>query len=99
MTSRRSPIHPDGWLIWSLKWGRWHRRGESGGAAGYTDELASAGVFPESVASAYNDRENNEAVHVRDKAAEIQAELDRAISALASLQVLSVLVAKEQLSE
>lgn len=43
------------WLIWSHHWGRWHVRSATGGAAGYTSDIASAGVFDASAAKAYHD--------------------------------------------
>ena len=55
-------------LIWSIHWGRWHRRSEDGGACGYTDDVLQAGVFETSKAMAYHDVEN---AHPRDKAVPI----------------------------
>ena len=43
------------WLIWSYHWNCWHRRSSDGGAAGYTNDVAQAGVFDERVARAYHD--------------------------------------------
>jgi len=61
------------WLIWSRYWSRWHRRSPEGHAAGYTDDIAHAGVFDEKMARAYHDpppHRRDEAVplsHVADK--------------------------------
>jgi hypothetical protein len=60
------------WLIWSRKWNLWHRRSADGGACGYTDSIAEAGLFPFSKANAYHDGWDNEAFHVRDKIALIE---------------------------
>lgn len=43
------------WLIWSYYHGCWHRRSAEGGACGYTQDVAQAGVFDERVARAYHD--------------------------------------------
>ena len=67
------------WLIWSIKWGAWHRRSSTGGAAGYTDNLAHAGLFPFSIARSYHDGEVNEAFHasvVADRVDREVADLD-----------------------
>lgn len=40
-------------LIWSEKWGCWHRRSTAGGAAGYTDDICQAGIFETATALAY----------------------------------------------
>lgn len=58
--SRRRPFKPFNpeqgpWLIWSNHWGRWHCRNSTGGAAGYTDDIANAGVFDEQKAREYHD--------------------------------------------
>lgn len=43
------------WLIWSYYWNCWHVRSSTGGAAGYTSDLAQAGVFDEATARGYHD--------------------------------------------
>lgn len=43
------------WLIWSYYHNCWHRRSADGRAAGYTDDVAQAGVFDERTARAYHD--------------------------------------------
>lgn len=43
------------WLIWSNHWGRWHRRSDDGGACGYTDDIAQAGLFEYPKANEYHD--------------------------------------------
>ena len=43
------------WFIWSIYWGRWHRRDpKTGGASGYTDDISKAGVFGYEKARAYH---------------------------------------------
>lgn len=54
------------WLIWSNRWGRWHRRGAEGGANGYTSDIAEAGLFPFSIANDYHDGVDDEAFHASD---------------------------------
>src|SRR3546814_12557665 len=52
---------PDGsreWLIWSKYHNAWHRRSASGGACGYTNDIADAGVFDRAKAAVYNDDRN-----------------------------------------
>ncbi|MFC0204701.1 hypothetical protein [Novosphingobium soli] len=55
------------WLIWSRKWHMWHCRGATGGANGYTRNIAEAGLFPFSKAARYHDGIDNEAFHVSEK--------------------------------
>lgn len=72
------------WLIWSRHWGCWHRRSSSGGAAGYTSDIAQAGLFDEKVARAYHDpppHRRDEAIpaakiirQLRERLAELDAE-------------------------
>lgn len=67
---RRLPVTPESercWLIWSRKWRAWHRRDGAGRAAGYTTDIAEAGLFPFSKAHAYHDGVVNEAFHVSEK--------------------------------
>ena len=54
---RYAPFKPDGgpWLIWSYHWNCWHMRSSTGGASGYTSDIAQAGVFDEAMARAYHD--------------------------------------------
>jgi hypothetical protein len=54
---RRRPVNEaEGpWLIWSHYWGSWHRRSDTGGAAGYTNDVAQAGVFDFAKAREYHD--------------------------------------------
>ncbi|AOR77195.1 hypothetical protein [Novosphingobium resinovorum] len=62
-----TPADQHCWLIWSIKWHMWHRRGSTGGASGYTRDIAEAGLFPFSKASAYHDGIVNEAFHASEK--------------------------------
>lgn len=55
------------WLIWSVKWHMWHRRGSAGGCNGYTRDIAEAGLFPFEKAKAYHNGIENEAFHVSEK--------------------------------
>ena len=68
------PTAPDQrvWLIWSKKWGTWHRRSESGGACGYTSDILQAGLFPFATAAEYNDGWDNTVFHANEKIAEIE---------------------------
>lgn len=43
-------------LIWSMHWNAWHMRSSAGGAAGYTSDIAQAGIFEFKTANAYNDK-------------------------------------------
>lgn len=63
---RYSPFQADKgpWLIWSYHWNCWHRRSETGSAAGYTSDLTQAGVFDAKIARAYHD--NGPRKHRRD---------------------------------
>lgn len=78
----RPPVNPDEgpWLIWSHYWGRWHRRSEDGGASGYTDDIARAGVFDFDKARAYHDREikhgRNEAIPAARTIVELEGRLE-----------------------
>jgi hypothetical protein len=67
---RLKPLDPGKgpWLIWSHRWNSWHCKSSTGGAAGYSDDIAQAGVFDYEVAKAYHDADrtprwvDNEAV-------------------------------------
>lgn len=72
---RDTPENEQCWLIWSIKWNAWHRRSSTGGAAGYTDNLAYAGVFSIAMARAYHDGEINTAVHVSEVADRVDREI------------------------
>jgi hypothetical protein len=66
-------------LIYSNKWGLWHRRSEDGGACGYTSDILEAGVFETAKAWAYDDSDqpleyqNNTAVSLHDARARLEA--------------------------
>ena len=77
---------PDGWLIYSKKWGCWHRRSSTGGACGYTSDIRYAGVFPRAKAASYHDGYHNEAVHLSSKIGLIEREIDRAKDEIANLE-------------
>ena len=85
---RKMGPQPDGWLIWSKKWGRWHRRSSTGGACGYTDDIRSAGVFPRHKAAAYHDGYNNEAIHLSAKIEVIEHEISRARAEIDALEAM-----------
>lgn len=77
-----APAGGDGreYLIWSHKWGRWHRRTEDGTAAGYTADIAQAGIFDRAKALQYHEARvekciyrMNSVVHVRDQIAALKA--------------------------
>jgi hypothetical protein len=85
------------WLIRSHYWGRWHRRGHDGGACGYTDDIAEAGIFGLDKAASYHDWQTpngrNEAIptkrYAKQMAArlrEMEAERDAYAAKLATLK-------------
>ena len=65
-------------LIWSIKWGLWHRRSEDGGACGYTSDILEAGVFETNTAMLYDDSaqppeyRNNKAVTLVDARSQLE---------------------------
>lgn len=61
------------WLLWSHKWALWHRRGEQGGAYGYTSDIEDAGLFPWNEVESYDAGKDDQAYHVLEKAGEITA--------------------------
>lgn len=67
------------WFIWSIYWGRWHRRDpKTGGASGYTDDIGKAGVFGFEKAQAYHGlgpHRRDAAVPVRRAIPHLQARL------------------------
>ena len=86
---RETPEDQFCWLIWSIKWNAWHRRSSTGGAAGYTDNIAHAGLFPFSTARAYHDGEVNEAYHASatvDRVDREIADLDARRAALLAIK-------------
>ena len=83
---RMTPEGSREWLIWSRYHGLWHRRDRnSGGACGYTSDIAHAGLFPRSKAVEYNDGDRNDAFHVTEKMTQLTAALARHSEAVASL--------------
>lgn len=86
---RHTPPDSREWLIWSHYHQAWHRRSEEGGACGYTDDIAAAGVFVRSRADEYNDGDRNEAFHVSEKLPQINAAIGRHEAALANLRFAS----------
>lgn len=84
---RQTPEGSREWLIWSRYHGSWHRRDETtGGACGYTTNIAEAGLFPRDKAESYNDGDRNEAFHVSEKTGQLRAAYVRHEAALANLQ-------------
>lgn len=97
------------YLIYSYKWGCWHRRSDDGQAAGYTRDIAKAGVFDRAKARVYHDEtvtkiseRDNAAVHVRDqiaamdaRVAELRAEADRAAEAALAFKAALPITADE----
>lgn len=81
---------PDGsreWLIWSKYHSAWHCRSESGGACGYTYDIANAGVFDRAKAAAYND-DRNKPFHVTEVRGKIDSAIERHTAKLARLHAL-----------
>jgi hypothetical protein len=74
------------WLIWSKKWKRWHRRSDSGGACGYTDDISQAGLFPRAKAAGYNDGWDNTVFHVSEKIDAFNREIARMEGQLAEFR-------------
>ena len=75
---------PGPWLIRSHYWNCWHRRSAEGGACGYTDDIAKAGVFELAKAREYHDEFGG-----RDEAIPVQrvvADLNRRLAELAAEQ-------------
>ncbi len=84
---------PDGsreWLIWSRYHAAWHCRDEGGRAAGYTADIARAGLFPRDKASSYNDGDRNEPFHVSEKMPLIRAAIAQHDKALAALRAIAM---------
>jgi hypothetical protein len=65
------------WLIWSHYHGAWHCRSAQGGACGYTDDIARAGLFERAKANDYNDGDRNEAFHFSEKLPLVEAAIRR----------------------
>jgi hypothetical protein len=88
---RETPEGSREWLIWSHYHALWHRRcSDTGGACGYTADIAEAGLFPRSKALGYHDGERNEPFHFSEKLALIQraiAEHDRKLGQLQQMSV------------
>lgn len=85
---------PDGsceWLIWSKYWRAWHRKSVAGGASGYTDDIAEAGLFPRSVAVQYND-DRDTPYHVCEKAFLIDAAIRKHDAALTKLTAIRAIL-------
>lgn len=85
-----APADSREFLIWSGKHHCWHRRGESGGANGYTTDILQAGIFETAKASEYHCTRENRAVHVskvikqmREAAAELERKHREAIERFA----------------
>jgi hypothetical protein len=66
-------------LIWSIKWGLWHRRSNDGAACGYTDDILQAGVFETATALDYDDNgTTNRAVSLKHARERLQRAIDAA---------------------
>jgi hypothetical protein len=78
MTDSVRVAEPRTHLIWSVKWGRWHRRCvDTGGACGYTDDILRAGLFETSTALDYgSEPEINRAVPVAEALKSLRDALD-----------------------
>lgn len=66
------------WLIWSYHWNCWHMSSSTGSAAGYTNDIAQAGLFDERTARAYHDpppHRRDEAVPARKAIKELHGRL------------------------
>lgn len=95
---RMTPEDSREWLIWSRYHGAWHRRSADGGACGYTNDIAQAGLFVRAKANSYNDGDRNEAFHVSERVEQLlyareQLEI-RMENVTAALTMASALAAK-----
>lgn len=70
---RQTPPDSREWLIWSRYHRAWHRRSSGGGACGYTNDIASAGLFIRAKASEYHDGDRNEAFHASEVMPQLRA--------------------------
>jgi hypothetical protein len=86
---RQTPDDTREWLIWSREWRAWHRRSSCGGACGYTNDIAEAGLFPRPEAVAYHDGIKDEAFHVSEKIDLIRRAIAEHDRKLANLRILS----------
>ena len=87
---KRLRFTPDGercWLIWSRYHNAWHQRSSTGGAAGYTNDIARAGLFDRKKADEYNDGDRNEAFHASEKLPQLLAAYNRHAEALECLEL------------
>jgi hypothetical protein len=86
---RDTPEGSREWLIWSHYHAAWHRRcSDTGGACGYTGDIAEAGLFPRSKALEYHDGDRNEPFHFSEKLKEVRraiAEHDRKLAQLQTM--------------
>jgi hypothetical protein len=87
------------WLIWSRYHNAWHCRSSIGGACGYTDDIARAGVFERSKADGYNDGDRNEAFHVSEKLPLLHAAIRQHNEALENLLFAAAIAAGTQRAE
>jgi hypothetical protein len=87
---RETPPGSREWLIWSRYHHAWHRRDEEGCAAGYTGDIAQAGIFDREKAASYHDGDRNEALHISDKMPEIEAEIAKLEAAAQRLRAASL---------
>lgn len=85
---KRLHMTPEGsreWLIWSHYHAGWHCRSSTGGACGYTNDIAQAGLFERGTADSYNDGDRNEAFHISEKLPLIEAAIRQHNEALERL--------------
>lgn len=78
------------WFIRSHYHNAWHCRGSEGGANGYTDDLAKAGLFNYDVALKYNDwgepGGRDEAVPAKSQIAALEKGAEKTAEELAELE-------------
>lgn len=87
---RETPPDSREWLIWSHYHALWHRRDSTtGGACGYTADIAQAGLFERAKADSYNDGDRNEAFHVSEKLTLIEETMRQHNEALRGLLTLA----------
>jgi hypothetical protein len=75
-------------LIWSNKWGAWHKRcDDDGHARGYTTDILKAGIFETSTALAYHDEDRNKAIPLAEAIKSLRDVVDEKRQELMSAQM------------